>query len=170
LKLTLKVNGAARLIEILSPAPACRFRLDEDPERAADVVMPGPGLYSILLDGRSYDVQVERTPRHSIVVLNGHRFEIEVHDPRRWAGQSSRRGGGDVESVAAPMPGKVVRVLVAAGDTVEAGQGLLVVEAMKMQNEMKAARAGRVITVTVAEGATVTAGEVLATIAEPTDR
>jgi biotin carboxyl carrier protein len=62
------------------------------------------------------------------------------------------------------MPGKVVRVLVAAGDTVEAGQGLLVVEAMKMQNEMKASRAGRILSVTVKEGATVAAGEVLATI------
>jgi len=169
-KLRLLVNGAAHQIELLAPAPICRFRLDQDPERSADVAMPGPGLYSVLLDGRSYDVQVERTPRHLIVVLSGHRFEIEVHDPRRWAGQSSRGGGGDVESVAAPMPGKVVRVLVAPGDTVEAGQGILVVEAMKMQNEMKAARAGRVITVTAAEGATVTAGEVLATIAQSTDR
>ena len=170
MKLRLLLNGAGRQLEILSPAPACRFRLDEDPERAADVAMPGPGLYSILLDGRSYDVQVERTPRHFIVVLNGHRFEIEVHDPRRWSGPSSRRGAAAVESLAAPMPGKVVRVLVAPGDAVEAGQGILVVEAMKMQNEMKAARAGRVLTVAVAEGATVTAGEVLATIAESTDR
>jgi biotin carboxyl carrier protein len=62
------------------------------------------------------------------------------------------------------MPGKVVRVLVAPGDTVEAGQGLLVVEAMKMQNEMKASRAGRILTVAAREGATVSAGEILATI------
>jgi biotin carboxyl carrier protein len=62
------------------------------------------------------------------------------------------------------MPGKVVRVLVAPGDAVEAGQGLLVVEAMKMQNEMKAVRAGRVLTVHTKEGATVAAGEVLATV------
>jgi biotin carboxyl carrier protein len=62
------------------------------------------------------------------------------------------------------MPGKVVRVLVAPGDQVEAGQGLVVVEAMKMQNEMKAAHAGRVATVPAKEGATVAAGEILATI------
>ena len=62
------------------------------------------------------------------------------------------------------MPGKVVRVLVAPGDAVETGQGLVVVEAMKMQNEMKAARAGRVLSVAAREGATVTAGEVLATV------
>ena len=62
------------------------------------------------------------------------------------------------------MPGKVVRVLAAPGDAVEAGQGILVVEAMKMQNVMKAVRAGKVLTVSAKEGATVIAGETLATI------
>jgi biotin carboxyl carrier protein len=164
-KRNLKLNGKPREIEILSPAPACRFRLD-GAERAADVTMIEPGLYSILLDGHSYDVQVERTPQHLIAVLRGYRFEIEVDDPRRWSGQATGRRGGDLETIAAPMPGKVVRVLVAPGDAVEPGQGVLVVEAMKMQNEMKAARAGRVISVAVQEGATVAAGEVLATIGQ----
>jgi len=164
-KLNLKVNGTPREIEILAPAPLCQFRVDGGSARSADIAIPGSGLYSILLDGRSYDVQVERTPQHFIVVINGHRFEIEVHDPRRWSGRSGQQGGADIETIAAPMPGKVVRVLVKAGDTVVAGQGVAVVEAMKMQNEMKASRAGRVMTVTVQEGATVTAGEVLATIA-----
>jgi biotin carboxyl carrier protein len=63
------------------------------------------------------------------------------------------------------MPGKIVRVLAAVGDMVEAGQGVVVVEAMKMQNEMKAPRAGRVVTLSAREGASVSAGEVLATIA-----
>ena len=170
MKLNLKVNGAARQIEIVAPAPTCRFRLDEGAERTADVAAPAPGLYSILLDGRSYDVQVERTPQHFVVVLRGHRFEIEVHDPRRWSSQSAGRHGEDVETIAAPMPGKVVRVLVAPGDAVEAGQGVLVVEAMKMQNEMKATRAGRVVSVIAKEGATVAAGEVLATIGSDSAR
>jgi biotin carboxyl carrier protein len=62
------------------------------------------------------------------------------------------------------MPGKIVRLLVAEGDSVEAGQGLLVVEAMKMQNEMKAPKAGCVVSLKAHEGATVAAGDVLATI------
>jgi biotin carboxyl carrier protein len=62
------------------------------------------------------------------------------------------------------MPGKVVRVLAAAGEEVQAGQGIVVVEAMKMQNEMKADRAGKVLTIPAQEGATVAAGEVLATV------
>ncbi len=164
MKLNLKVNGMDREIEIVERGPACRFRFANGAERAADVAAIGAGLYSILLDGRSYDVQVERTPQNLIVVLEGHRFEVEVRDPRRWQGRTGSHAGDAVQTLAAPMPGKVVRVLAAVGDPVEAGQGILVVEAMKMQNEMKAGRAGRVMTVTVREGATVTAGEVLATI------
>lgn len=167
MKRTLIVNGGEQTIEILAPAPACRFRLGEGAERAADVAIPAPGVYSILLDGRSYDAHVERTPSHLIVTVQGQRFEIEVHDPRRWSRHAPGRQGEGVETITAPMPGKVVRVLAAPGDEVKTGQGILVVEAMKMQNEMKAARPGRVLTLTVQEGATVTAGEVLATIGAP---
>ena len=164
MKLNLVVNGAAQEIEILAPAPACRFRLSNGAEQAVDVEIPEPGVYSVLLDGRSYDARVERTAQHVIVVVEGHRFEIEVRDPRRWSRRSDAAGGGGVATLVAPMPGKVVRVLAAPGDAVEAGQGLVVVEAMKMQNEMKAPRAGRVVTITAKEGATVAAGDVLATV------
>ena len=106
MKLNLTVNGVDQQIEILSPAPACRFRLGEGAERTADVALPAPGVYSILLDGRSYDAQVERTARHLIVTLEGHHFEIEVRDPRRWSRQAAGRAGSDIETIAAPMPGK----------------------------------------------------------------
>ena len=167
MKLNLAVNGVKQQIQILVPAPGCRFCLDRGPEQSADVAIPEPGVYSVLLDGRSYDARVERTIGHLIVSVQGHRFEIEVRDPRRWSPNAASRRGGDIETVRAPMPGKVVRVLVAPGDTVEAGQGVMVVEAMKMQNEMKASRSGRVLAVAAKEGATVTAGEVLATIGSP---
>jgi biotin carboxyl carrier protein len=166
-KLNLAVNGVKQQIEILVPAPGCRFRLGQGPERSADVATPEPGVYSVLLDGRSYDARVEHTMRHLIVSIQGHRFEIEVRDPRRWSPNAAGHRGGDIETVRAPMPGKVVRVLVAPGDAVEAGQGVMVVEAMKMQNEMKVARAGLVLAVTAKEGATVAAGEVLVTIGSP---
>ena len=167
MKLNLAVNGVKQQIQILVPPPGCRFSLGRGPERSADVASPGPGIYSVLLDGRSYDARVERTSGHLIVSVQGHRFEIEVRDPRRWSPNAASRRGGEIETVRAPMPGKVVRVLVAPGDTVEAGQGVMVVEAMKMQNEMKASRSGRVLSVAAKEGATVTAGEVLATIGSP---
>jgi biotin carboxyl carrier protein len=163
MKLTLHTGGGEEPIEILAPAPTCRFRLGDAPERSAHVEVPEPGVYSVLLDGRVYDARVEETSAGLVVVIDGYRFEIVVRDPRRWSRKDGTRGGEGVQTLAAPMPGKVVRVLVAPGDVVEAGQGLLVVEAMKMQNEMKASRAGRILTVATKEGATVTAGEILAT-------
>lgn len=164
MKLTLHTDGGEQSIEVLSAAPQYRFRLGDAPERSANVETPEPGVYSVLLEGRMYDARVEETPAGLVVVIDGYRFEIEVRDPRRWSRKDAARGGEGVQTVAAPMPGKIVRVLVAPGDTVKAGQGLLVVEAMKMQNEMKASRDGRILTVTVKEGATVAAGEILVTI------
>jgi biotin carboxyl carrier protein len=164
MKLNLHRDGVDESIEIVSSAPACRFRLGDAAERIANVETPEPGVYSVLLDGRMYDARVETGAAGLVVVIDGYRFEIEVRDPRRWSRKDASRGADGIQTVAAPMPGKVVRVLVSPGDAVEAGQGLLVVEAMKMQNEMKAPRAGRILTVNVKEGATVAPGEVLATI------
>ncbi len=165
MKLALTIDGAESQIEILSPAPLCRFRVGQGPEREAHVETPEPGVYSFLMSGRSYDVHVEEDPAGGVVVVvDGFRFSIQVRDPRRWSSERWRRAGEGVHTLGAPMPGKVVRVLVSPGDAVEAGQGLLVVEAMKMQNEIRAPRAGRVLSVPAAEGATVAAGEVLATM------
>ena len=163
MKLNLVINGSEAEMEIVAPAPACRFRFSGQ-ERCADVEIPEPGIYSVLLDGRSYDASVERTASALIVTVNGSRFEIEVRDPRRWSRGSGRAEGKGRETLAAPMPGKVVRVLVAAGDVVGPGQGIVVVEAMKMQNEIKASRLGRVLAIHAQEGTTVAAGEALATI------
>ena len=120
-----------------------------------------PGFYSVLVGGRSY--RVAEGARGEMLV-NGVPLAVELFDPR---GLRGRRGGASNEGrqeIAAPMPGKVVRVLVAAGDTVEAGQGLVVVEAMKMQNEMKSPKAGRVIEVRIRPGAAVVAGEALVVV------
>jgi biotin carboxyl carrier protein len=164
-KLDLTINGEAARIEILSPEPACRFRLGDGVEAVVDVERPHPGVYSVLLNGVSYDAYVEETPSGTLVVaIDGQRFEIEVRDPRRWSRQAAGVGGSAVQSITSPMPGKVVRVLVSPGDVVEAGQGIVVVEAMKMQNELKAARDGIVLALPAKEGSTVAAGELLATI------
>jgi len=163
MKLSIRIDGEEGQVEILAPAPDCRFRLDDGAERRADVEVPEPCVYSVLMDGRSYEARVEEGPGALVVVVDGRRFEIEVRDPRRL----TRKAGGatdGVQAVAAPMPGKIVRVLAAIGDEVKLGQGLLVVEAMKMQNEMKAPRAGKVLSMSAKAGATVAAGEVLAKI------
>jgi len=150
MKLPLVINGVRREI---------------DPDHtAAQIAAVEPGVYSILRDGRSYEARVEQADGRLVVFIDGHRFEIEVGDPRRWSRPAAGKGIEGRLSVAAPMPGKTVRLLVAAGDTVVAGQGLLVVEAMKMQNELKSPKGGRVVALPAREGATVAAGEVLAVI------
>ena len=150
MKLPLLINGAPREID-----------LDHG---AAEIRAAESGVYSVLLDGRSYEARIEPSDGRMVVFIDGHRFEIEIRDPRRWSRGTGGLGAEGRLNVAAPMPGKVVRLLVAPGDTVAAGQGLLVVEAMKMQNELKSPKAGCVAALSAREGATVAAGEVLAII------
>ena len=133
-------------------------------EREASVLEVEPGIFSVLVNGRSHEVKVVRGPQGYYADLNGLRSVVEVRDPRKIAARGSAAGTSGRYNVAAPMPGKVVRVLVKEGDEVAAGAGVVVVEAMKMQNEMKAPRAGRVLFVKAKEGDTVAAGEVLAAI------
>jgi biotin carboxyl carrier protein len=131
----------------------------------ADVVEVAAGTYSILISGRAYEVRVEPAPGGLRIHAGGREFRAEIEDPRAWRG---RRGDAEEvegrQEVIAPMPGKVVRLLVAAGQKVEAGQGLLVVEAMKMQNEIRSPKSGVVERIVVAEGQAVNAGESLAII------
>jgi biotin carboxyl carrier protein len=156
MKLHLLLDGREERIEIAEG----RFRIGDGPQREVSVEAAQPGLYSVLLDGRSYVAIVE----DGGVTVNGFHFEVEVRDPRRWNRQARGAAGAGAQNIKAPMPGKVVRLLVAAGDSVEAGQGIVVVEAMKMQNELKAPRAGKVTALGAKLGATVAAGEVLATV------
>lgn len=131
-------------------------------ETAVSAVEVEPGAYSVLIDGRSYLARVITAPRGLEIDIAGRRYPVEVRDPR-GNGRKTRSGFGEGR-ISAPMPGKVVRVLVAEGDTVEMGDGVVVVEAMKMQNEMKAPKAGRIANLLVSEGSTVAAGETLAEI------
>jgi biotin carboxyl carrier protein len=121
----------------------------------------GDGIWSILIDGRSYGVALGHA---SEVSVNGRVFHVEAFDPRGLRGRRATQESSGPQAVAALMPGQVIRVLVEAGQEVEAGQGLIVVEAMKMQNEMNPPRAGRVAAVKAAAGATVSAGDVLVVI------
>ena len=116
---------------------------------------------SVLLNGRSY--RVDRGTGKEVWV-NGRRLSMEVFDPRDLRPGKGAMSNHGRQEIAASMPGKVIRVLVAPGDMVEEGQGLVVVEAMKMQNEMKTRRGGTVVAVGVREGETVVAGAILATI------
>ena len=119
----------------------------------------------LLIGGQSFEARVEFAATGLRVIVGGQEYGATIRDPRQWR----RHRGAAVEAegrqqAIAPMPGKVVRVLVKAGDAVEAGQGLLVIEAMKMQNEVRSPKRGTVERLLVSEGQTINAGEVLATV------
>jgi biotin carboxyl carrier protein len=130
-----------------------------------DVVSLQAGELSLLLDGKSYEVKQENAGPEAAVVVGQERFAVAVRDPRSF--RSRRRAGGDERGprkITAPMPGKVVRLLAEVGAHVEAGQSVIVIEAMKMQNELKAPKTGVVKKINVAEGAAVEAGQSLAEV------
>ena len=125
--------------------------------------------YLLLEDTRVYDCRIEhrtaQQPETYVVHVGTGSYQIQVLDPRRLrSAQSSGAHHHGSAEIIASMPGKVVRVLVEVGAQVEAGAGIVVVEAMKMQNEMKAPKAGVVVSINTEEGATVNAGDVLAVI------
>jgi biotin carboxyl carrier protein len=128
----------------------------------------GDGNYLLTEGARIYHCRVEPEPgrpRRFEVYLRGTSYEIGIVDPKRLrSGQGADEHGHGAAEIVAPMPGKVVRVLVDVGTRVEAGIGIAVVEAMKMQNEMKSPKAGTVVSLNVEAGATVNAGDVLAVI------
>lgn len=164
MKLDVEIGGRTRHVEIAGQGRHLRGALDGRPFEA-DATEAAPGIYSILIGGHSFEACVEPCGPGLRVHIGDRDFSAEVLDPRQW-----RRGRGTAlategrQSVTAPMPGKVVRVLVKAGDAVEAGQGLLVVEAMKMQNEIRAPKSGSVERLMVADGQAVNAGDVLAIV------
>jgi len=125
-----------------------------------DIVEVEPGVYSVIDGLSSWEVYVAGGG----ITIAGYRFPLEIDDPRQWKRSSQAAGAHGRASISAAMPGKVVRILVKAGDEVVAGQGVIVVEAMKMQNELKAPRDGRVTAIEVKENESVNAGAVLATI------
>lgn len=130
--------------------------------RAADVLEVEPGVYSVLIEGRSYEVKITPTQASWAVDVDGRHFVMECADPRTARQLAPGGASTGPMRLSSPMPGKVIRVLVDQGQPVEPGQGVAIVEAMKMQNEVRAPRAGRMLSILAAPGATVAAGETLA--------
>ncbi len=155
-----------RVIELERNPSGWRVALDGRPV-AVDAVEIAPNTLSILLGGRSFEITVTPSADGKLKLQTGaQEFTAEVIDPRAWSGRRhSHVEAEGRQQIVAPMPGKVVRLLVKAGDRVEASQGLLVVEAMKMQNEIRSPKTGTVERVFAKEGQPVNAGEVLCIVA-----
>ncbi len=135
-------------------------------EIEVDAALTARDVMSVLVGGDAFEIKRERSLQGEIhLIVGSARYAIDVQDPRSLR---TRRAAGEGEAgpqkITAPMPGKIVRISVAVGDEVKAGQGVIVMEAMKMQNEMKSPKDGKVQKILVAEGATVNPGDTLAII------
>ena len=132
---------------------------------ATDIRRLGPDNYSVIVDGCQHTVVVCQLAADSYEAhVAGATLAIEIRDPRRLSSHVTGSETGGPQAVRAPMPGKVLSVLVQIGDEVSVDEGLLVVEAMKMQNELRASRAGRVTAVKVNAGDSVSAGDTLVVV------
>jgi acetyl/propionyl-CoA carboxylase alpha subunit len=138
---------------------ACRL---EGREIEVDAVLARPDVLSLRIGNQAYEVKCERVGSDLHLWVGSVRFAAKVRDPRSLRGRSADDYGP--RKLIAPMPGKVVRVLAREGEAVDSGGGILVVEAMKMQNEIKSPKKGTIQKVLVSEGAAVNAGDVLAIV------
>jgi biotin carboxyl carrier protein len=165
LKIEIELDGKSRSVEMMHTGERARWTIDG---RAvdADAVEVSPGMYSILIAGQSFEARLAPEPDSVLRVTVANReHRARIRNPRKWT--RNRRLGAEAEGsqqLRAPMPGKIVILLVKAGDRVDAGQGIVVMEAMKMQNEIRSPKSGTVERLLVTQGQTVNAGEVVAMV------
>ena len=168
MKLQVEIGDRVRTVEVLPQAAGYRVLVDGR-ERLVDAVQVTPGEWSLIVreDDRAKSVDAAVSAKRGNgtldVYLDGMRIPVHVRNGRRRTTEAAAVGSA-LQRIVAPMPGKVVRVLVAAGAQVKARQGLVVVEAMKMENEVRAARDGCVREVLAVVGQSVEAGATLVVV------
>jgi biotin carboxyl carrier protein len=158
------VDGKPHRLELEEAASRWECRLDGQPVDI-DAVITRHDVLSLLVDGRAYEIKREQTATDLHMWVGTTCFAVELRDPRSL--RSRNLAAGDEKGprkIFAPMPGRIVRLLVAENSDVEAGQGIVVVEAMKMQNEIKSPKKGIVKKISATLGAAVNPGDVLAIV------
>ena len=153
----------SHVVDLEKEGSSYKVSLDGQPVDA-DVILAAPNAVSVILNGTAFEIHIAPSLDGTYKLQTGpHEFQADVRDPRAWRG---RKPGSLLaegrQQIVAPMPGKVIRLLVNIGDEVEAGQGLVVIEAMKMQNEIHSPKKGRVERLQAKEGQPVNAGDILA--------
>jgi biotin carboxyl carrier protein len=156
------VEGRTIRVEVRGGDGRYSLSLDGSPIEA-DMVPLGRHFASLLVAGCSHEVGIEKGPEGFVIQFPGEAVSVVLAEAARSAAVPARKAHGPAR-LTAPMPGRVVRVLEAAGAQVAAGQGLVVIEAMKMENELVSPRDGRVLEVAVLEGQAVEAGALLALV------
>jgi biotin carboxyl carrier protein len=164
MKVDMLIEGCRRTVEASQPGERWRWRLDGR-EVEADALEISPGLFSVVIDGASVEVRIEPKGSDLRVLAGGLEYSASIQDLREL--KRNRTGAAEAagrQSVTAPMAGKIIRCLVTVGDEVQVGQGLAIVEAMKMQNEIRSPKSGKIERVAVVEGQTVNPGDVIAVV------
>jgi biotin carboxyl carrier protein len=159
-----KIGGKPHRLELRKAAGGWDCRLNGN-SIAIDAVVARRDVLSLLVDGRAYEIKREQTATDLHLWVGSSRFAVELRDPRSL--RSRQHAAGDEtgpRKILAPMSGRIVRLLVAENSEVEAGQGIVVVEAMKMQNEIKSPKKGVVKKISATPGTTVNPGDVLAIV------
>ena len=154
-------------VDVDEAGEVLQVQVDGQPTAADLRLVTAPSLFSLIKDGVSYEIFAEPIERGYAMVISGERFVVEVADERslrlaRVQKRDVQRRGEMV--LKAPMPGLVVDLHVQAGDTVKAGQSLLILEAMKMENDIRSFESGMVKAVHVQKGDKVELGQVLVVI------
>jgi len=157
------IEGKNFRLELNRPDGRWECRLDGR-EIEIDAVLPRRDVLSVIIGGKAYEIKRERTSTDMHLWVGTVRYAAQLRDPRSLRGRASADDGKGPRKLVAPMPGKVVRVLVKENAEVEAGQGVVVMEAMKMQNEITSPKKGVVRKLVVAEGNNVNSGDVLAVV------
>lgn len=162
MKFAATLDDQTHLIEVTEAGDRFRVRVGEEVWEV-DARLSAQGICSLLIGGASYVVDVKEEAGSFLVEVAGETYRIQIEEETRHiirtrGGVEPRHGG---QTLAAPMPGRVVRIEVEAGQSVEPGDGLVVIEAMKMENEFRAAGAGTVKEVRVRVGQAVNAGDIL---------
>jgi len=168
MELELNLEGRKAILKEISREGSQLTISVDDELFTVDLVKVGPAEYSILYKGRSHNIEVVpgREPKHYTVNTFYFTNEIEVVDAEtRYIRSRENATDGHVSNIIrSPMPGKIVKILVAEGDAVEVGQTVIIVSAMKMESEFKATKAGKVSEIPVKEGDTVDSNQVLVVI------
>ena len=163
MKYEVEIHGRQASIELQQRNGRVQARVGAR-EYDLEVVSPETGVYTFLAGDRVYEAHLWTIEPNSFrVTIRGHLFPTRIID-RKHRRSTTERGIEGRQNLVAPMPGRVVRVLLGAGDEVTLGQGVVIVEAMKMQNEIKSPKSGRIVEVRVTEGAAVNANQVLAVV------
>ena len=158
------VDGKPHRLELERAAGGWECRLDGQPVHL-DGVIPCRDVLSLLVDGHSYEIKREQTATDLHIWVGTTCFAVELRDPRSLRSRNlAAEDEKGPRKIFAPMPGRIVRLLVVENSDVEAGQGIVVVEAMKMQNEIKSPKKGIVKKISATPGTAVNPGDVLAIV------